>query len=471
MSGHPEHCDVLVVGTGPAGHKGAIQGAKAGRRVIVVERAPTVGGECVHHGTIPSKTLREGAVALRALRNRSDGLLGRQLPERFMLQSLRTRDHEVRRAHEHFLHHQLERNGAEVWHGHARFVAPDEVEVRAVDGTRRRVRAGAFLVATGSRPRTPAEIPVDHERVLDSDSILSLVYLPESLVVLGGGVIASEFASIFAALGVQVTMVDRQPRPLAFMDHELVAAFLTAYARMGGRYLAGRSVASVRVGPLTGVTTTLDDGTVLESEKVLCALGRSPRTADLGLDAAGVEVNDRGSIAVDSHYRTAVRHIFAAGDVIGPPALAAAAMEQGRRAVRNAIGAPVEVSAPIVPTGIYTVPEMASVGLGEEEVRSRMGEARVGRAKFSEIARGWIAGEVDGMLKLVADPLHGRLLGAHVVGEGATELVHVAQMAIIAGLRTDTFVDHVFNFPTMAEAYRVAALQLAGQRATGRRAA
>lgn len=471
MSAPVEHCDLLVIGTGPAGHKGAIQGAKSGRRVIVIERAPTVGGECVHHGTIPSKTLREGAVALRALRNRSDGLLGRQLPEKFMLQSLHSRDEEVRRAHEHFLHHQLERNGAEVVHGHARFTAPDDVEIRGLDGGRRHVHADAILVATGSRPRTPPEIPVDHERVLDSDSILSLVYLPESLVVLGGGVIASEFASIFAALGVRVTMVDRQPRPISFMDHELVEAFMQAYGRMGGSYLARRSVASMSVDPLTGVTTTLDDGTVLESEKVLCALGRSARTDGLGLDAAAVEVSERGNIVVDGHYRTSVRHIFAAGDVIGPPALAAAAMEQGRRAVRNALGAPVGMSAPIVPTGIYTVPEIASVGLSEEEARSRMGDVSVGRARFSEIARGWIAGDVDGLLKLVADPVHGRLLGAHIVGEGATELVHVAQMAIIAGLRTDTFIDHVFNFPTMAEAYRVAALQLAGQRLTSRRAA
>jgi NAD(P) transhydrogenase len=299
--------------------------------------------------------------------------------------------------------------------------------------------------------------------VLDSDSILSLIYLPRSLTVLGGGVIACEFASLFAALGVEVTMVDSNARPLSFLDPELTARFLAVFERLGGRFLPGQKLESVAWDGGSAVVTRLLGGASLRSEKCLCALGRVANVAGLDLAAAGIALSPRGHVPVDGELRTCVPHIYAAGDVIGPPALAATAMEQGRRAVRAALGLCLHGSGEHVPIGIYTIPEIASVGLSEAEAVQKHGGALVGRARFEELARAHINGETEGLLKLVAAP-DGLVLGAQIVGEGATELVHVAQMALAGKLTLDAFVDNVFNFPTLAEAYRVAALDAQARR-------
>ena len=461
----PERWDIVVIGSGPAGQKAAIQGAKAGRKVLVVEQDSSVGGACVHHGTIPSKTLRETAVALTGLRRRSGHVFEVTLREDLRIASLLARVDQVIVAHERFLVRQLERNGVELWHGRARFASPRELEVEGVDRRVRRARGDVFVIATGSRPRTPPEVPIDHEHVLDSDSILSMRYLPASLTVIGAGVIASEYASVFSALGVKVTMIDRGARPLGFLDPEIVDRFLQAYRRTGGQFLAGRSATSVIWDGLSTVQTTLDDGSVVESEKLLYALGRVANVEQLRLDAAGLATTPRGLLAVDEHLRTSQPHIYAVGDVIGPPSLASSSMEQGRRAICHALELPVGGAAELIPVGVYTIPEMSSVGLTEEQVIERFGRAIVGRARFDELARGQIAAIEDGMLKLVAGPDGRRLLGVQIVGEGASELIHLGQMALASGASVDMFVDSIFNFPTLAEAYRVAALDIAGRRA------
>lgn len=453
--------DLVVVGSGPAGQKAAIQGASAGCSVLVIDREASAGGACVHHGTIPSKTLRETAVLLDSFPRRSnlDICLGHDV----RISSLTTRLDRVIAAHERYIGGQLERSGVVFWRGKARFLDAHRLEVRAVGGGARVAQGRTIVIATGSRPRTPPEVPIDHEHILDSDSILSLTYLPESLVVLGAGVIASEYASIFACLGVEVTMIDRGVRPLSFLDEELTAHFLASYQASGGRFLGGRTLKGVEWDGISRVVTTLDDGTVVESEKLLSALGRVACLDDLDLAAAGLTATSRGLLAVDAHLRTSVPHIYGAGDVIGPPSLASTSMEQGRRAACHALGIPVGATMGVVPSGIYTIPEMASVGLDEAEARKRFPAIVVGRAPFAELARGQISASTEGLLKLISGPDGAQILGVQIVGEGATELIHIGQMAMIGGQPVDTFIDNIFNFPTLGEAYRVAALDVREQ--------
>jgi NAD(P) transhydrogenase len=457
--------DVLVIGSGPAGQKAAVQSVKAGRRVAMVEQEATVGGMCVHRGTIPSKTLRESALQLSRLR-RSAAMLDFTLKPGLEVASLMQRLDQVVTAHVAYMGRQMARNGVNLFHGRARFLSDRMVEVLALDGSARRLTAETIFIATGSRPRTPAEIPVDHENVLDSDSILSMLYLPASLTVLGGGVIACEYATIFAHLGVEVTMIDRADRPLKFMDAELVTKLVSDLERNGGRFLGGRTIGSVEWDGATKVIARLTSGEVIESDKMLVALGRAAAVEGLDLSAAGLRPSARGLLEVDAHCRTVVPHIYAIGDVIGPPSLAATAMEQGRRAACHSLGLPPGSAAEMIPIGIYTIPEMASVGLSEEDAAKpfRGAAVMVGRGRFDEVARGQISGVQDGLLKLVADPSGSKLLGVHIVGEGATELIHLGQMALLAGNGVDTFIENIFNFPTLAEAYRVAALDILEKR-------
>jgi NAD(P) transhydrogenase len=456
--------DLVVIGSGPAGQKAAIQGAKAGARVLVVESELEVGGACVHHGTIPSKALRETALSLSSFRRKSGNVFEVNAREDLQVSSLMLRLDAVIRAHERYIGEQLRRNGIDVWRGKGRFVSALEVEVRQVDGGRRRARARNVIIAAGSAPRAVPGIPIDHEHVLDSDSILSMRYLPASLAVLGAGVIASEYASIFAALGVKVTMIDQGPRPLAFLDPELTERFVARLEQADGRFVANAKVERVEWDGLGEVVTRLASGETVRSEKMLCALGRVANVAALDVQAAGLATTGRGLLEVDAHCQTAVPHVYAVGDVIGPPSLASTSMEQGRRAARHALDLDVGSSNEKIPLGIYTIPEMSSIGLTEQDAVKQNGSAVVGRAPFDELARGQIAAIEDGMLKLVADPEGRRVLGVHIVGEGATELIHVGQMAILAGFEVEAFVENIFNFPTLAEAYRVAALDVVKRR-------
>jgi NAD(P) transhydrogenase len=456
----------VVIGSGPAGQKAAIQAAKAGASTLVIDEAARSGGACVQHGTIPSKTLRESAVAFAMLRRHSGGTIEPPPSHELKLAGLMARLDETIHAHQRVIDDQLERNGVVRWHGRARFTSATELEVRAVDGSRRTVRADHVIIATGSRPRVPTDVKIDHDHILDSDSILSISHLPLSLAVVGGGVIATEYACIFASLGVHVEIIDRAPRPLGFLDKELTDELVRAFTRQGGVYRGSRTIESITWSG-SEVVTKLDDGTILRTEKLLYCLGRTANLARLDLAAAGLAANPSGYLAVDEHFRTAVPHIYAVGDVTGPPSLAATGMEQGRRAARHALGTPVTTSAELVPIGVYAIPELASVGKTQADVPG----AVVGRARFSELARGQIAAIEDGLLKLVCDADGRRLLGVQIAGEGATELVHVGQIALLSGWEIDAFVENVFNFPTLAEAYRVAALDVIKQRAQLARAA
>jgi len=457
--------DVVVIGSGPAGHAAALHAARAGRSVVVIERDRGVGGACVQRGTIPSKTLRETAVYFAGLRIRTRGAIDINIPPDVQLQSLMGRMEEVVHAHSGFMSAQLRSLGIEQWHGRARFVDPHTVEVQAVRGGSRIATGQFIVVATGSRPRTPPHVPVDHDHILDSDSLLGTMYLPKSLAILGGGVIASEYASIFASLGVEVVMIDRYAAPMGFLDPDLTDRFVAHFeAHDGCRFLGERGVVNVHWDGVDSVVTELDDGEVVRSEKMFCALGRVANLEDLRIEVAGLSPTDRGVLAVDEHCRTAVPHIYAAGDVIGPPSLASSSKEQGRRAMCHALKIPAPSPPETIPVGIYTIPEISCVGLTEQQARERHGEVVVGTASFGELARGVIGGNTSGFLKLVASAADGALLGAHVVGEGATELVHVGQMALLSHRCVDVFLENVFNFPTLAEAYQLAALDVARQR-------
>lgn len=466
MSAPLEKFDVAVIGSGPAGLRAAIHASKAGRSVVLIEQETSVGGACVHRGTIPSKTLRETALSLKSFQQRSGHVFRVSVNEQLQVSSLMTRMEQVVKAHERYMEDQLARERVVRWHGRARFVDPITIEVTNVDRSTKRVRATNVCIATGSTPRTPNNVAVDHSNLLDSDSILSMIYLPQSLVVLGGGVIACEYASIFAALGVDVTLVDSRERPLGFVDQEIVGGFLESFRLAGGKFLGGKKVASASWDGISSCVTTLEDGAELRSEKLLCCLGRVANLEGLAPENAGVKVNAAGLVEVDEHLRTSAPHIYAIGDVIGPPSLASTSMDQGRRAIAHAFALPEGVRSDLIPMGIYTIPEISSVGLSEREAIVKWGSCIVGRARFDQIARGQIAAITDGFLKLVCDPTGRRLLGVQIVGEGASDLVHIGQLALVGDFPIDTFVDHTFNFPTLAEAYRVAAIDVIDQRSS-----
>ncbi len=460
------HVDLVVIGSGPAGQKAAIQGAKAGKTVVLVERSRELGGSCVQRSTIPSKTLRENALRVKNMRMSAE-LAHYSLPADVELNTLITRLSDVLAAHYAYMSRQISRNGVEFVHGRATFVSPHELRITRVRGDSEILHADVFVIATGSIPRKPDNIDVDHEHIFDSDSILSMLYLPRSLAVLGGGVIASEYASIFQALGVKVTMIDKYPRPLGFLDRDLTDTFVQAFEAMGGTWLGDSTVTKAYWNGVNAVVTELDDGRQIKSDKLLCAAGRISNVEELEIDKAGLSLNAKGLINVNENLLTSVPHIYAAGDIIGPPSLASASMEQGRRATCNAFGIAVGDTNETIPSGIYSIPELSAVGLNEEQARKIHGNILIGIARFDEIARGQISGIQQGMLKIICDSDGEKILGVMIVGEGATELIHIGQMALLTQSKVDIFVESIFNFPTLAEAYRVAALAIIGKRTRG----
>lgn len=455
--------DIIVIGSGPAGQKAAVQGAKAGKRIALVERDRAVGGHCVHRGTIPSKTLRHSAVRIAQLRQYQQRYSFR-MPDDITMASLIENLDSVIDSHDRYINDQLARNNIVHFHGQASFRDNHHLLVKSPGNKEVLLWGENIIIATGSYPRKATSIDVDHENIYDSDSFLSQVYLPGSLTVLGGGVIASEYASIFLALGVRVTMIDKYPRPLGFLDSDLTDRFIHSFESRGGRFIGSVEVESASWNGIDKVVTRLSTGEAVESDKLLSAAGRIANVKGLNIEAAGLELNAQQVIEVDAQCRTSVPNIYAAGDVIGPPALASASMEQGRRASRAALSLDLTGITNTIPMGIYGIPEMSAVGLTEDQAIAKYGSAVVGHANFEEIARGQISQAQDGMLKLVADPSGQKLLGVHILGEGATELVHIGQMALLYNPAIDNFVENIFNFPTMAEAYRVAALKVVGQR-------
>ena len=455
--------DMIVIGSGPAGQKAAVQAAKAGQKTALIERDKALGGACVHRGTIPSKTLRENALRVKHMRQNAQ-LANFKLAEDTELVTLIDRLDMVLDAHDDYMQRQIARNKVDRIHGRARFISAHELHIDQPRGQSQRITGTQIIIASGSIPRAPDNIPIDHEHIYDSDSILSMLYIPKSLTVLGGGVIASEYASIFQALGTEVTMIDRYPMPLGFLDTDLTGGFIKSFEAMGGTWIGNTQVETTHWDGLNKVITRCTDGTEIASDKLLCAAGRIANIEHLDIEKAGLQVNERGLISVDDNLCTSVSNIFAAGDVIGPPSLASTSMEQGRRASCNALNIKLGPMSQTIPIGIYGIPELSSVGLSAEQATKEFGSALVGKAHFDEIARGQISGIADGMLKLVCDPEGKKLLGVQIVGEGACELIHIGQMALLNHDDIDIFVETVFNFPTMAEAYRVAALSIIGQR-------
>jgi NAD(P) transhydrogenase len=455
--------DLICLGSGPAGQKAAIQAAKAGFRACIVEREPMVGGSCLLSGTIPSKALREQALRYRRMRGSATSLaveLRGDAPLSALLHGVDA----VIAAQDKFLLAQLKRNGVELLRGKGVFLDAHRIEVQRLDGSRRVLQGSSILLATGSRPRHVAAIEVDHEHIVDSDSILSLPYIPRSMLVLGSGVIACEYASIFAALGCSVTMLDKAAEPLGFLDRELRTGFLAAFRVMGGEYRAGSDVSGARFDGFSQVEVTLRGGETLAADIVFAAFGRVANLDGIGLDALGLGISPRGTVQVSERFETNIPGVFAAGDAIGPPALACAAADQGRRAALAALGLPPPALTSLVPTGVYTIPEIACIGLSQSDAVAKKIDCIAGRADFSEVARAHIAGEPTGFLTLLCERASGRVLGAQILGEGATDLIHLGQAAIAAGATAEFFIEQIFNFPTMTEAYRIAAFDVMKQR-------
>lgn len=455
-----QHYDAFVIGSGPAGQKAAIQLAKAGRKVAICERLREIGGACVHQGTIPSKALRERAVERAKVNARLAELNIQEMDRSVSVADLIGEMSTVVSAHDRYMSEQLTRNGVDILHGRARFIDSHTVEVLSTTGQQQYYSATNFVIAAGSKPRHPENVKIDHEHVYDSDSVLTLAYLPQTMVVLGGGVIACEYASIFAMLGVNVTLIDRFPKPLGFLDADLTAAFVDAFERRGGVFLGEVEVTSCEFDGVSQVEITLGDGAIVKADKVLCAQGRVADLENLNIGNAGLAINDRQLLDVDKHGCTAQPHIYAAGDAIGPPSLASSSMEQGRHAACHILGLEVGALGELIPTGIFAIPELSSVGLTEAQAREKYTDVVVGFADFKEIARGHIANAQDGMLKLVVSG-DGLVRGVHVMGTNATDLVHIGQMGLLQGADVNTFIENIFNFPTYAESYRVAAIHAA----------
>ena len=454
---------VVVIGSGPAGQNAAIVAAQYGVSSLIIEREPEVGGACVQYGTIPSKTLRETAVTLTAFRRRSGGVYDISQDDDLQINSLMSRLDQVVSAHQSTTRRYLDDAGVDQVHGHAEFVSPNELLIQNNFGETTRVSAEYIVIATGSRPRQPPEIPVDHENILDSDSILSMTYLPRSMTIFGGGVIACEYASTFAALGVKIHLIDRGDAPLRFLESDLTDVILGRFRSESGEFHAGRQPTSVEWDGISSVRTVLDNGQVIETDKAMVALGRIANTDNLNLTASGLTVTERGLFAVNENFQTSIPSIYAVGDTVGPPALASTSMDQGRRAIMHALDIRESPGAGAVPIGIYTIPEISSVGMTEAQAIEQNGGALVGQVPFADLGRGQIMAARDGFLKLIADPSGERILGVQIVGDGATELIHVGQMAVANGTSVEILANTIFNFPTLAEAYRLAAIEIRSQ--------
>lgn len=454
-----EHYNLIVVGSGPAGRRAAIQAAKLGKDVLVVERGRRVGGVSVHTGTIPSKTLRETALNLSGWRER--GFYGRsyRVKQDITADDLRTRLH-ITLGHEvEVLEHQFARNQVTTISGEAKFVDAKTIEVTGEEGEVFHFSSDFVLLAVGTVPFKPDYVPFDGVSVFDSDSILELGKLPRSLAVIGAGVIGIEYATIFSSLDVHVTLIEPRDTMLDFIDRELVSDFTYQLRDRGVVLRFGSKVEKVVKRDGGGCSVELEGGRTINSDTVLFAAGRMGATPSLNLEAAGLDCDHRGRLSVDAKtFQTSVPHIYAAGDVIGFPSLASTSMEQGRIAACHALGVDAHAPPEFFPYGIYSVPEISTVGLTEEEVKERGISYEVGIARFRETSRGHIMGLDSGLLKMIFSLKTRRLLGCHIVGEGATELIHIGQAVLNLQGTLDYFVENTFNYPTLAEAYKIAAL-------------
>jgi NAD(P) transhydrogenase len=453
--------DLLVIGSGPAGQRAAIQAAKINKRVAVLERKTIIGGVCINTGTIPSKTLREAVLHLSGYREHSLYGASYTVKQNITMADLLYRTDHVIQHELDIVRHQLQRNRVELVSAEASFVDPNTVRLKYVDGRGwRDVTAAHVVIATGTRATKGDHIPFDGKRIFISDDLLQLDHLPRTLTVVGAGVIGLEYASIFATLGVRVTIIDKRRRLLPFVDAEIIDSLTYHLNQQRAIMRLGEEVDNIE--PITDehgdrVKIHLVSGKQIITDMALYSIGRTGATRALNIEAAGLQADERGLLKVNGNYQTNIPHIYAVGDVIGFPSLASTSMEQGRLAACHAFGIPTQSSPELFPYGIYTIPEISTVGLNEEELTEQGIPYEIGKAQYREIARGQIIGDHTGLLKLIFDLNTHELLGVHIIGEGASELVHIGQAVLAFKGKVEYFINNVFNYPTLAECYKTAA--------------
>ena len=455
----PYDFDLVCIGSGPAGQRAAVQAAKLGKRVAVVEKQRCLGGVCLGTGTIPSKTFREAVLFF----SRGAGSYDREraIPPRVRptAEQLYAKVEDVLSREQNVIEEQLRRNDVSMVRGEASFANPHTLIIRGEDGWRQ-ISAGTIVIAVGTEPAPPPGVAADGEIVLTSDDIMRLKHIPRAMAVVGGGVIGIEYASMFATLGVPVTLIERRQRPLDFLDREIVEELIHQMRARNVTFRLGEAVESIEIsdGPPRRAIVRLESGKRIISDVVLFSAGRLAATGPLELVAAGLDTDERGRLKVDEVFRTRVPHIFAAGDVIGYPNLAATSSEQGRLAACHAFGVEAGPMAPHFPIGIYAIPEISMVGAIEDDLTERRVPYETGVARYREIARGQILGDDSGLFKMLFHRENRKLLGVHAIGTGATELIHIGQAVLGLGGGLDYFLQTVFNYPTLAECYKVAAL-------------
>jgi NAD(P) transhydrogenase len=448
--------DLVIIGSGPAGQKAAFCAAKLGRRVAVVERSHAMGGGCIHTGTVPSKAMREAVLHLTGIRERALYGDAYTVKDDITMADLLYRTQHVVRSEVDIIRSHMKANNVKIFWGDAGFIDAHTVRVTRNED-QIDLHGENILVAVGTEPARPANVPFSADRVIDSNELLKLKELPRSLIIVGGGVIGVEYACMLAAVGVTITLVETRPRLLEFVDDEITEMLQFRMRDMGIRLRLGESVSEITADE-DGVEASLTSNKKLNAQMLLYAIGRQGATDKLNLPVAGLTADPRGRLKVNDFYQTEVPHIYAAGDVIGFPALAATSMEQGRLAACHMFHRLAEPVSPLYPLGIYSIPEISQVGQTEQALTLAGSAYEVGMARYREIARGQLMGDPHGCLKLLFHPGSRRLLGVHAIGTGATELIHLGQTVMAAGMPIDYFVESVFNYPTLAECYKVAAL-------------
>ena len=448
--------DLIVIGSGPAGQRAAIQGSKMGKRVGLIERREVIGGVCINTGTIPSKTIREAVLHLSGYYYQNVYGVNYRVKEKITMEDLAFRVQHVIKTEVDVIQAQLSRNNVEMVNGVATFVDPHTIRVDSARG-QQTYTAEAIIIATGTKPAASSKVVMNGRNVIDSDQVLSMPEIPKTLIVVGGGVIGVEYTCMFATLGVRVILVEKRPRLLEFADAEMVEALSYNLRDHRVTLRLNEEVESVEETPDGTVVAYLESKKKLSGDALLYSVGRQGNVDELNLPVAGVDVDPRGRIPVDSEYRTNREHIFAVGDVIGFPSLASVSMEQGRIASANAFGKKIESNPESYPYGIYTIPEISFIGKTEEQLTDEDAPYEVGVAYYREIARGQIRGDTTGRLKIIFHRETKALLGVHIIGEGASELLHIGQAVMILGGTIDYFINTVFNYPTLAECYKAAA--------------
>lgn len=450
--------DLIVIGSGPAGQKAAMQGARLRKRVAIIEKELVLGGAGVNTGTLPGKTLNDAMYHIHGYTLRSFLNATCTLKKNITFKDMMARRNQVASNDNTVLKHQLERNNITIIHGTATLTGPHTVQVAMRNGKNEPLFASFVVIATGSRPRRPDNVPFNNQNVCDSDAVLSSDVAPESILVVGGGVVGMEYASMFNVAGLEVILLERRKELFRFVDQEITRKLIEHLKLNGVQFILEQDITQVVIKKTGKVATTIQGGETIITDMLLYAMGRTAQTHALGLPLAGVEIDTAGQIKADECYRTNVAHIYAAGDVIGFPGLASTSMEQGRRAACHAFGVAQPETPKIWPYGIYTIPEISLVGKTEEELKQESIPYKIGRAFYKEIARGQNAGDTMGFMKLLFHRESGKLLGVHIIGDGATELIHVGQSVMTYGGAIDYFTNNVFNCPTLAECYRTAAL-------------